>query len=132
MIRTKLVIGGTGHDASVCNTILREIPNAKNGEFEALGEKPLWSEVGERVIIDATQKIYPGLIVRAWLQIMQLVPREWGLSSEGCSFQAKRLQNLPLKGSGNFKKFDIDLGFAFRPYLLIFAPENRNFPFPEE
>jgi thiamine thiazole synthase len=63
MIRTKLVIYGTGHDAAVCNTILRKIPNAKIGELGALGEKPMWSEVGERMTVDATQEIYPGLIV---------------------------------------------------------------------
>ena len=57
MIRTKFVIDGTGHDAAVCNTILRKIPNA------TLGEKPMWSEVGERLAVDATQEIYPGLIV---------------------------------------------------------------------
>ena len=132
MISTKLVIDGTGHDAAVCNTILRKIPNAKIGKLGVLGEKPMWSEVGERLTVDATQEIYPGLIVREWLRMQQPVLQEWGLSSEGCSFQAKRLQTLLLIGSGNFKKFDIDLGFAFRPYLLIFAPENRNFPFPEE
>jgi thiamine thiazole synthase len=63
MIRTKLVIDGTGHDAVVCNTILRKIPNAKIGELGMLGEKPMWSELGERLAVDATQEIYPGLIV---------------------------------------------------------------------
>jgi len=63
MISTKLVIDGTGHDAAVCNMILRKIPNAKIGELGVLGEKPMWSEVGERMTVDATQEIYPGLIV---------------------------------------------------------------------
>ena len=63
MISTKLVIDGTGHDAAVCNTILRKIPNAKIKELGVLGEKPMWSEVGERMTVDATQEIYPGLIV---------------------------------------------------------------------
>jgi sulfide-dependent adenosine diphosphate thiazole synthase len=61
MIRTKLVIDFTGHDAVVCNTILRKIPNAKIGELGLLGEKPIWSEVGERLAVDATREIYPGL-----------------------------------------------------------------------
>jgi thiamine thiazole synthase len=63
MISTKLVIDRTGHDAAVCNTILRKIPNAKIGKLGVLGEKPMWSEVGERLTVDATQEIYPGLIV---------------------------------------------------------------------
>ncbi len=56
MISTKLVIDGTGHDAAVCNTILRKIPNAKIGKLGALGEKPMWSEVGERLTVDATRR----------------------------------------------------------------------------
>ncbi len=54
MISTKFVIDGTGHDAAVCNTILWKIPNAKIGEFGVLGEKPMWSEVGERLTVDVT------------------------------------------------------------------------------
>ena len=106
MIRTKLVIDGTGHDAAVCNTILRRIPNAKIGKLGVLGEKPMWSEVGERLTVDATQEIYPGLIVAGMLQMQQPAPQEWGLSSEECSFQAKRLQSLLLTGSNVFKNFD--------------------------
>jgi thiamine thiazole synthase len=63
MISTKLVIDGTGHDAAVCNTILQKIPNSKIGKLGMLGEKPMWSEIGERLTADATQEIYPGLIV---------------------------------------------------------------------
>ena len=63
MISTKLVIDGTGHDAAVCNTILRKIPNSKIGKLGMLGEKPMWSEIGERLTADATQEIYPSLIV---------------------------------------------------------------------
>ncbi|MDD4750026.1 MAG: sulfide-dependent adenosine diphosphate thiazole synthase, partial [Methanosarcinaceae archaeon] len=63
MVRTKLVIDGTGHDAVVCNTILRKIPNAKLGEFGELGEKPMWADVGERQVVNATKEIYPGLLV---------------------------------------------------------------------
>lgn len=63
MVRTKLVIDGTGHDATVCNTILRKIPNAKIGEFGQIGEKPMWAELGEKMAVEATQEIYPGLIV---------------------------------------------------------------------
>ncbi len=58
MISTKFVIDGTGHDVAVCNTILWKMPNAKIGEFGVLGEKPMWSEVGERLTVDATQEIY--------------------------------------------------------------------------
>ena len=63
MISTKLVIDGTRHDTAACNTILRKIPNAKIGKLGVIGEKPMWSEVGQRLLVDATQEIYPGLIV---------------------------------------------------------------------
>jgi len=30
---------------------------------EVIGEKPMWAEVGERVILENTKEVYPGLIV---------------------------------------------------------------------
>lgn len=63
MIRTKFVVDGTGHEAVVCNTILRKIPLAKIGEFGKIGEKPMWAELGEKLVVEATTEVYPGLIV---------------------------------------------------------------------
>ena len=51
MIRAKLVIDGTGHDAAVCNTILQKIPNAKIGEFGVLGEKPMWQRLVSSLLL---------------------------------------------------------------------------------
>ena len=58
-VRTRVVIDGTGHDASVCTTIARKIP----GALTVIGEKPMWADVGERIIMDNTKEVYPGVIV---------------------------------------------------------------------
>jgi len=58
-IRSKVVIDGTGHDADVCRIVERKIP----GALKVVGEKPMWAEVGERFLLDATKEVYPGLIV---------------------------------------------------------------------
>jgi thiamine thiazole synthase len=60
-IKAKIVIDGTGHDAGICNTVLRKIPGAKIGTGIP-GEKPMWADVGERVLMDTTKEVYPGLI----------------------------------------------------------------------
>jgi len=57
-IRAKVVIDGTGHDAEVCSTVARKIPGALN----VIGEKPMWADMGERIIMDNTKEVYPGLI----------------------------------------------------------------------
>jgi thiazole biosynthesis enzyme len=62
MIRTKFVVDGTGHEAVVCNTILRKIPLAKIGEFGKIGEKPMWAEIGEKLVVESTTEVYPGLV----------------------------------------------------------------------
>lgn len=58
-IRAKVVIDGTGHDAEVCSTVARKIP----GALTVTGEKPMWADVGERIIMNNTKEVYPGLIV---------------------------------------------------------------------
>ena len=58
-IRAKVVIDGTGHDAEICTTLSRKIP----GALHVAGEKPMWADVAERIILDNTKEVYPGLIV---------------------------------------------------------------------
>jgi len=62
-IRAKVVIDGTGHDAAVCSTVQRKVPGAQLGELGVVGEKPMWAEVGERILMETTKEVYPGLIV---------------------------------------------------------------------
>lgn len=63
-IRSKLVIDATGHDAEVCRIVSRKIgPKLRTKTGDVVGEKPMWSEVGEREIILNTKEVYPGLVV---------------------------------------------------------------------
>ncbi|ODV50405.1 thiazole-adenylate synthase [Methanohalophilus euhalobius] len=61
-IRSRLVLDGTGHEATVCNTVQRKIPGAFGGK-EVVGEKPMWADTGERLVMKNTREVYPGLIV---------------------------------------------------------------------
>ncbi len=62
-VRSKMVIDGTGHEAAVCSTVQRKIPGAKLGELGVVGEKPMWADVGERLLMETTKEVYPGLLV---------------------------------------------------------------------
>ena len=64
VIRSKLVIDATGHDAEVCRIVTRKIGNrldTKTGNV--IGEKPMWAEIAERETVAYTKEIYPGLLV---------------------------------------------------------------------
>lgn len=62
-IRAKAVVDGTGHEAVVCNTVQRKIPGAKLGELGVVGEKPMWADLGEKLLMETTKEVYPGLFV---------------------------------------------------------------------
>lgn len=62
-IRSKLVVDGTGHDCIICSTVQRKVPGSKFKGKPLVGEKPMWAEVGERMVVDATGEVYPGLLV---------------------------------------------------------------------
>jgi thiamine thiazole synthase len=62
-IRAKLVVDGTGHDSFVCSTVQRKVHGSKFKGKPLLGEKPMWADVGERMVVDATGEVYPGLLV---------------------------------------------------------------------
>ena len=63
-IRSKYVIDATGHAAEVCNIIVRKIGQKLNTASGGIdGEKPMWAEIAEQEVVNATREVYPGLFV---------------------------------------------------------------------
>ena len=63
-IRSKMVIDATGHESDICRIVERKIGavlRTKTGGV--MGEKSMWAEVGEKMLIENTKEVYPGLMV---------------------------------------------------------------------
>jgi len=62
-IRSEFCIDATGHPAEVCNIVQRKVGklNTPSGEIE--GEKSMWAEKSETLVIENTREIYPRLYV---------------------------------------------------------------------
>jgi len=63
-IKSKYAIEATGHPLEVLQTLVRKDKvsiNTPSGGI--MGERSMWAEFGERVIIDNTKEIYPGLYI---------------------------------------------------------------------
>ena len=65
-IMAKCVIDGTGHDSEICKVVSRKngilLDTATGG---VVGEKSLDVAEGERMVVEGTREIYPGLYVCA-------------------------------------------------------------------
>lgn len=59
-IMAKYVVDATGHEASVVNILARKNPETN---IKISGEKSMWSEEGEKLLLENTKEIYPGLYV---------------------------------------------------------------------
>lgn len=59
-IKAKLVIDCTGHPAEVCRIVERKVPEA---ELKVFGERSMWAERGEKILLETTKEVYPGLLV---------------------------------------------------------------------
>lgn len=63
-IRAKYVIDSTGHESSICHIIERKMKLKLATETGSIiGEKSMWAEIGEKILINTTKEVYPGLIV---------------------------------------------------------------------
>lgn len=63
VIKSKLVIDATGHDAEIFNLVVRKTgQKLETCTGGVVGEKPMWAEIAERETVAKTQEIYPGLI----------------------------------------------------------------------
>jgi len=63
-VRAKAVVDATGHDTEVCKILERKsgpVLNTKTGGV--IGEKSMWADAGEGVIMENTKEVYPGLYV---------------------------------------------------------------------
>ena len=63
-IRAKIVVDATGHEAFLCHRVVNKLQrdlNTKSGKVE--GERPMWAEIGENVLVDTTKEVFPGLFV---------------------------------------------------------------------
>lgn len=62
---SKAVIDATGHDCEVVKVVLRKIPGAKinTPTGNMIGELPMNAEIGEKILLETTKEIYPGLYV---------------------------------------------------------------------
>lgn len=61
-VRTKFVVDATGHPAEIAQILLRKSGaklDTHNGEFQ--GERPMWAEVGEKMVMENTREFFPGV-----------------------------------------------------------------------
>lgn len=61
-LRSKYVIDATGHAAEVAHVLQDKAQvklNTPSGRIE--GEKPMWADIGEKMIMENTREIYPGM-----------------------------------------------------------------------
>jgi len=60
-IKARAVVDATGHEADIAHTIERKIPEAsfKTATGKVMGEKSMWAEEAERLIVDYTGEAYP-------------------------------------------------------------------------
>jgi len=63
-VKTKKVIDATGHDCEVVRVLERKVgPKLSTETGKIMGEKPMWAEVGEKILIENTKEVYPNLYV---------------------------------------------------------------------
>jgi thiamine thiazole synthase len=63
-VRASFVIDATGHDTAVVKVVQKKVPgtlNTPTGKIE--GEKSMWSDKAERLTLDNTREVFPGLYV---------------------------------------------------------------------
>jgi len=63
-MRSSFVVDATGHDAEISHVVSRKSgAELLTPTGELIGERPMWADKGEKVIIDNTKEAFPGLYV---------------------------------------------------------------------
>ncbi len=59
----KYVIDATGHPVEVCSIVQRKVGNLATPSGKIEGEKSMWADKSERMVVENTKEVYPGLYV---------------------------------------------------------------------
>ena len=62
-IQSKYVIDATGHPLEICNIVEKKTGKLRTKTGKILGERSMWAEKAESVVLENTKEIYPGLYV---------------------------------------------------------------------
>jgi thiamine thiazole synthase len=60
-VRAKAVVDGTGHDARICNLVARRGLRLNTASGTVAGEGAMLAETGEKMVVENTGEIFPGL-----------------------------------------------------------------------
>lgn len=62
-VKSKFVIEATGHPLEICKVVEEKTGDLNTSTGKILGEKSMWAEKAESVVVENTDEIYPGLYV---------------------------------------------------------------------
>jgi len=62
-ISAKICIDATGHDAAICRLVEKKVSSLKTKSGKVEGEKSMWSEISEKMVVENTKEVYPNLYV---------------------------------------------------------------------
>ncbi len=97
-IGAKVTIDATGHPCEVVRGVENKMGVKLNTSTGAiLGEKPMWAEVGEKLIVENTKEVYPGLWVTGMAVNAVFGGPRMGPIFGGMLLSGKRVAELVLK-----------------------------------
>ena len=62
-MEAKFVVDATGHPAEICRVVEKKVGKLRTPSGKVEGEKSMWAEKAEKLIVENTKEVYPGLYV---------------------------------------------------------------------
>ncbi len=62
-IKSRYCLDATGHPLEVCSIVCRKVGRLNTPSGGIMGERSMWADVSERLVVENTGEVYPGLYV---------------------------------------------------------------------
>lgn len=96
-IGAKAVVDATGHASEICKIVQNKVGKLHTASGKIEGEKSMWAEIGEKLIVENTKKVYPGLYVAGMAANAVMGSPRMGPIFGGMLLSGKKVAELIIK-----------------------------------
>jgi len=102
--KSKIVVDATGHSSEICKIVQKKVGKLETPSGEIIGERSMWIDKSERLVVENTKEVYPNLYVTGMAANAVFGAPRMGPIFGGMFLSGKKVAELIISNFDKIKK----------------------------